>query len=100
MGQQRRDQVCYGDAADQQQPDGTAGHRDGLAAARRGARGAGALPPPRAGAVRGHHGPVGAAQGRAHLRAHAAAGEAAHPGAAGRPQDLRRLHPLVPPRPP
>lgn len=48
--------------------------------------------------VRGHHHHVGAAQGRAHLRAHHPAGPGAHAGAAGRPGHLRRLHPLVPPR--
>ncbi|XP_039834198.1 protein ESKIMO 1-like isoform X2 [Panicum virgatum] len=99
VGQRRRHQVLHGDAADRE-PDGAPQHRHGLAAARRGARGAGALPPPRARALRGHHRPLRAAQGRPHLRAHAAPGEAAHPGAAGGPQDLRRLHPLVPPGPP
>jgi hypothetical protein len=54
-------------------------------------RRAGTLPLPHASAVRGQHGIiVGAAQGRAHRHAHAA-GEAAHPRAAGRPQDPKLL---------
>jgi hypothetical protein len=92
-------EVRDGDAADREPDIRGAGHRDGLEAARGGARCA-AVDAAGGRAIRGHHGAVGASQGRAHVGAHAAAGQAADPGAAGRPSHLRRLHPLVPPWPP
>jgi len=49
------------------------------------------------GALHQHNCDVGDPQGRAHLCAHAAAGEAADGGAEGEPEEVRGLHPLVPP---
>jgi hypothetical protein len=51
-----------------------------------------------AGALRRRDRAVGDPQGRAHLRAHAAAGEAPDARAEGEPEEVRGLHPLVPPR--
>lgn len=48
-------------------------------------------------ALHQHNCAVGDPQGRAHLRTHAASGEAAYGGAEGEPEEVRGLHPLVPP---
>lgn len=50
-----------------------------------------------AGALHQHNCAVGDPQGRAHFRAHTAAGEAPDCGAEGEPEEVRGLHPLVPP---
>lgn len=51
-----------------------------------------------AGALHQYNRAVGDPQGRAHLCTHAASGEAADGRAEGEPEEVRGLHPLVPPR--
>lgn len=98
MGQSERHQVRAGDDAGGK-PDEAARAGHGLAAVcGGGGDGAVAEPAGDAGPLREHHRAVGGPEGRAHVRPHPPAGQAADAGAAGEPCDVRRLHPLVPAR--
>ncbi|RRT83777.1 hypothetical protein B296_00005929 [Ensete ventricosum] len=93
LGQSKGDQVRDGDDAHHEHlAPIQAGHR--LAAVPGGGGGDPGDEVP--GVVHQYHGDDGVPEGRAHLGAHAPAGEAADAGAAGGSGLLRRLHPLVP----